>query len=158
MIVRLTQTNRIGGSLRSSNHIFISSESCTAPKGERCQAIGPQVDPPARHDSAESLRIEIAPRSRRCCRAIASPSCSSERRTVSSRYPERLGFGREPPRGARERGRRARAAGTALNWVKSFVQNGVVCTVALPQTWYDPPGPTEPERAAVPERHLALRR
>ena len=67
--------------------------------------------------------------------------------------------------GARVRGRRARAAGTALNWVKSFVQNGVVCTVsampvsqALPQTWYAPPGPTEPERAAVPERTLALRR
>ena len=61
------------------------------------------------------------------------------------------------------RGRRARAAGTALNWVKLFVQNGAVCAVsvmpvyqALPQTWYDPPGPTEPDRAAAPWHTVAL--
>ena len=44
------------------------------------------------------------------------------------------------------------------------MQNGVVCVVsampvsqALPQTWYDPTGPAEPDRAAAPWHTLALR-
>ena len=44
------------------------------------------------------------------------------------------------------------------------MQNGVVCAVsampvsqALPQTWYDPTGPAEPDRAAPPWHFLVLR-